>query len=83
MLGVLVCLLLKLTEPFVCRSAFLLLQFMTIASIGARMRVKRVRMVLVVAPVSVLGGWQEEGKKERMCSQPPFKARDHLQIPQN
>ena len=27
------------------------------------MRVKRVRMVLVVAPVSVLGGWQDEGKK--------------------
>lgn len=36
---------------------------MSIASLGARMRVKRVKMALIVAPVSVLGGWAEEGKK--------------------
>ncbi|CAB9524006.1 CHD3-type chromatin-remodeling factor [Seminavis robusta] len=37
--------------------------FMSIAAIGARMRVQRIRMVLVVAPVSVLGGWTEECNK--------------------
>ena len=36
---------------------------MSIAALGARMRVKQVRMALVVAPVSVLGGWAEEGKR--------------------
>ena len=36
---------------------------MSIASLGAMMRVKRLRMVLVVAPVSVLNGWTEEGRK--------------------
>lgn len=36
---------------------------MSIASLGARMRVNRVRMVLIVAPVSVLSGWQKEAKK--------------------
>lgn len=36
---------------------------MSLASLGARMRVKKVRMALVVAPVSVLGGWAEEGNK--------------------
>lgn len=34
-----------------------------IATIGAKMRVKRVRMALVVAPVSVLAVWQTEGKR--------------------
>lgn len=37
--------------------------FMAIASIGARMRVKRVRMALIVAPVSVLAGWTKEANK--------------------
>lgn len=37
--------------------------FMTIASLGARMRCKRVRMALVVAPVSVLSGWADEAKR--------------------
>lgn len=37
--------------------------FMTICSLGARMACKRVRMTLVVAPVSVLSGWAAEGKK--------------------
>jgi len=36
---------------------------MTIASIGARMKVQKVRMVLVVAPTSVLGYWEDEMKK--------------------
>lgn len=35
---------------------------MSIASLGARMACKRVRMVLIVAPVSILGGWAKEGK---------------------
>jgi SNF2 family DNA or RNA helicase len=37
--------------------------FMSIASLGARMRCKRVRMALVVVPVSVLSAWATEGKK--------------------
>lgn len=36
---------------------------MSIASLGAKMRVKKIRMVLVVAPVSVLSGWKSEGDK--------------------
>mmetsp|Transcript_9250 Transcript_9250/g.17689 ORF Transcript_9250/g.17689 Transcript_9250/m.17689 type:complete len:132 (-) Transcript_9250:1585-1980(-) len=36
---------------------------MTISSIGARMRVGRVRMALVVAPVSVLATWELEAKQ--------------------
>lgn len=36
---------------------------MSLASLGARMRVKKVRIALVVAPVSVLGGWADEGNK--------------------
>lgn len=36
--------------------------FMAIASLGGLMRVKRIRMALVVAPVSVLAGWQTESK---------------------
>jgi SNF2 family DNA or RNA helicase len=37
--------------------------FMSIASIGARMRVQKCKMVLVIAPVSVVSGWVEEGNK--------------------
>ena len=37
--------------------------FMSIASGGARMRVKKVRMTLIIAPVSVLSGWVEESNK--------------------
>ena len=36
---------------------------MSIASIGARMRVQGVRMVLIVAPTSVLSSWDKEAKK--------------------
>jgi SNF2 family DNA or RNA helicase len=37
--------------------------FMTLCSLGARMACKRVRMMLIVAPVSVLAGWQIEANK--------------------
>lgn len=36
---------------------------MSIASLGARMACKQVRMVLIVAPVSILGGWAREGNR--------------------
>ena len=43
--------------------SLLFLQFMMIASIGARMKVQKVRMTLIVAPKSVLGFWENEAKR--------------------
>lgn len=37
--------------------------YMSVCAIGTRMRAGRVKMVLIVAPVSVLSGWVEEGRK--------------------
>ena len=36
---------------------------MAVASLGGLMRVKKIQMALVVAPLSVLAGWEEEAKK--------------------
>ena len=53
----------SILPPNISSANGVLLQFMSIASLGARMRVQGVRMALIVAPVSVLAGWAEEGKK--------------------